>query len=191
MPASGLSAVVVESYKKLVLVSLLVPGRGPVVEGGDVTRLLPKYTSVVVARHVRHAASAYHEIAKAAQVRSAAQHPAGTSKAVVLGSRPVNERRDAARCDVAGRRAVRLGRADRQAPRRAELRTSLDARTRPLPACLSLSPIVVGFGLCVAQDNNLGLAKQVARYVVSRNIQRLTHTYVTLSLAGQRPACLS
>jgi hypothetical protein len=39
------------------------------------------------------------------------------------------------------------------------------------------------------QDNNLGLAKQVLRYVVSRNIQQLTHTYVTLSLAGTFHTC--
>jgi hypothetical protein len=46
-----------------------VPDRGPTVgEGNDVSRLLPKYTSNVVARHIRHAVPAYHEIAAAAEV---------------------------------------------------------------------------------------------------------------------------
>lgn len=72
MPASALSTVMVESYKKLLLVSLLVPDRGPTVgEGNDVSRLLPKYTSNVVARHIRHAVPAYHEIAAAAEVSTA------------------------------------------------------------------------------------------------------------------------
>lgn len=37
--------------------------------------------------------------------------------------------------------------------------------------------------LCInSQDNNLGLAKQVIASLYKRNIQRLTQTYLTLSL---------
>jgi len=37
--------------------------------------------------------------------------------------------------------------------------------------------------VCVVQDNNVGLVKQVLASRPMRTIQRLTQTYVTLSLA--------
>lgn len=36
--------------------------------------------------------------------------------------------------------------------------------------------------MCFYQDNNLGLVKQVVSSIYKRNIQRLTQTYLTLSL---------
>ena len=81
-PATALSAIAVESYKKMLLVSLLVPGRGPPpaekggylrgLSGGsgesEPIKILPKYTSTIVSRHIRHAAQPYHDIVSAAQV---------------------------------------------------------------------------------------------------------------------------
>ncbi|KAF1323457.1 Cop9 signalosome complex subunit 3, partial [Globisporangium splendens] len=55
-PAVSLSAFVIESYKKLVLVSLILNGKPPV---------LPKYTPFVVTRHVETHCVAYVELSKA------------------------------------------------------------------------------------------------------------------------------
>lgn len=65
VPASALSAVVVESYKKMVLVSLLAT---PSELAGSKPNLLPKYTSTVVSRHIKQTAQPYHDIATAYQV---------------------------------------------------------------------------------------------------------------------------
>lgn len=46
-------------------------------------------------------------------------------------------------------------------------------------ACLCDTEIYVKF---LFQDNNLGLVKQVVSSMYKRNIQRLTQTYLTLSL---------
>lgn len=55
-PAVVLSAVMVEAYKKFVLVSLIVHGQ---------VASIPKYTSSVVHRHIKNAAAAYQELANA------------------------------------------------------------------------------------------------------------------------------
>jgi len=64
VPASALSSVVVESYKKMMLVSLLATPS----ELGRGSGLLPKYTSTVVSRHIKQTAQPYHDISAAYQV---------------------------------------------------------------------------------------------------------------------------
>jgi hypothetical protein len=73
-PATALSAVVVASYKKLVMVTLLAPPTGAgagkaALEGEkDAKHILPKYTPNVVARHVKQIAAPYIDIYNAVQV---------------------------------------------------------------------------------------------------------------------------
>jgi COP9 signalosome complex subunit 3 len=55
-PAIVLSAIMVEAYKKFVLVSLIVHGQ---------VTSIPKYTSSVVHRHIKNAAAPYQELANA------------------------------------------------------------------------------------------------------------------------------
>lgn len=47
---------------------------------------------------------------------------------------------------------------------------------------LDLKPSKSGLVIFLAQDNNLGLVEQVLASMYKRNIQRLTQTYLTLSL---------
>jgi len=56
MPATSLSAVVAEAYKKMVLVGLLATGKAPA---------LPPYTSDVVVRQLKHHGALYLRLAKA------------------------------------------------------------------------------------------------------------------------------
>lgn len=57
-PAQAVSAVVIESHRKYVLVSLLLDGQ---------VTPLPKYTSSLVLRHVKSTNQSYNEFAKAFQ----------------------------------------------------------------------------------------------------------------------------
>jgi len=56
IPAVVLSAVMVEAYKKLILVSLIANGQ---------VAAIPKYTSTVVHRHIKNACPQYQELANA------------------------------------------------------------------------------------------------------------------------------
>jgi len=60
-PAIVLSAIMVEAYKKFVLVSLIAHGQ---------VVAIPKYTSSVVHRHIKNASAAYQELATAYQTHS-------------------------------------------------------------------------------------------------------------------------
>ena len=61
VPALCVSAIMLEAYKKYVLVALLVHGQLPGV---------PKYVSMLVQRHLKAAAAPYHELAAAYASRS-------------------------------------------------------------------------------------------------------------------------
>lgn len=60
-PALVLSAIMVEAYKKFVLVSLIVHGQ---------VAAIPKYTSSVVHRHIKNATAPYQELANAYSTHS-------------------------------------------------------------------------------------------------------------------------
>lgn len=60
-PANVLSSLVVEGYKKMVLVSLIMSGNVPA---------LPKYTSNAVSRHLKTHASEYEALGALCQVRA-------------------------------------------------------------------------------------------------------------------------
>eukprot|EP00741_Cyanophora_paradoxa_P008787 tig00001374_g8504.t1 len=108
-PASVLSSIALEAYKKFVLVSLLAVGQmvPP-----------PKYTSAAVSRHLKAAAAPYHELAAAYANGSGAE----------------------------------------------------------------VQQVVVTHQQTFARDNNVGLVKQCVASVVRRGVQKLTQTYLTLSL---------
>ncbi|KAJ7540488.1 hypothetical protein O6H91_10G017600 [Diphasiastrum complanatum] len=108
-PAFVLNAIVVESYKKYVLVSLIQNGQVP---------NLPKYTPSVTQRNVKSCAPDYVEFASVYSTRNI-----GDLKRSILAHEEVFQK-----------------------------------------------------------DNNLGLAKQVVSSLYKRNIQRLTQTFLTLSL---------
>ncbi|TYZ64019.1 hypothetical protein PybrP1_003538 [[Pythium] brassicae (nom. inval.)] len=80
-PAVALSAFVVEAYKKLVLVSLILTGEPPV---------LPKYTPFVVSRHVEAHCSAYAELAKAFKAKELPACVAAMEKHAVAFARDAN-----------------------------------------------------------------------------------------------------
>ena len=63
-PANVLSSMVVEGYKKLLLVTLITSGNAP---------SLPKYTSNSVSRHLKNYTSEYEALATSCQVRAVAQ----------------------------------------------------------------------------------------------------------------------
>lgn len=58
-PANVLSSIVVEGYKKMTLVSLIMSGKVPAI---------PKYAPNAVTRHVKSHASEYEALAKCCQV---------------------------------------------------------------------------------------------------------------------------
>lgn len=60
-PANVLSSMVVEGYKKMLLVTLITSGNAPV---------LPKYTSNSVSRHLKNYTSEYEALATSCQVRA-------------------------------------------------------------------------------------------------------------------------
>lgn len=57
-PAFALSHIMLETYKKYILVSLLLYGK---------VQLIPKYTSQVVVRFIKPISQAYHDLANAFQ----------------------------------------------------------------------------------------------------------------------------
>mmetsp|Transcript_2598 Transcript_2598/g.6352 ORF Transcript_2598/g.6352 Transcript_2598/m.6352 type:complete len:445 (+) Transcript_2598:209-1543(+) len=109
MPCHALNEIVVEIYKKYVLVSLIVYGN--IVQ-------LPKYTTPLLQRMLKSSCGAYHEVATA------------------FASLKMED-----------------------------VRAALEKHKTALQA-----------------DNNWGLANQALASIYTRNIQRLTHTFVTLSL---------
>ncbi|XP_061088860.1 COP9 signalosome complex subunit 3 isoform X2 [Conger conger] len=108
-PAMAVSHIMLEAYKKRILVSLVLQGKVPA---------LPKYTSQVVCRFVKPLSNAYHELAQAY---------ATNDPAVLRGL--VNKHSD-----------------------------------------------------LFTRDNNMGLVKQCLASLYKKNIQRLTKTFLTLSL---------
>ncbi|KAH7289854.1 hypothetical protein KP509_30G021500 [Ceratopteris richardii] len=108
-PATVLSAIVVESYKKFILVSLIENGQVP---------SFPKYTPAVSIRYLKTCTQDYLELANSFSTRNIS---------------------DLQRCVASHEDAFK-------------------------------------------KDSNLGLVKQVVSSLYKRNIQRLTQTYVTLSL---------
>ena len=110
MPASQVSQIMVESYKKFLLVALISRGKLPA---------LPKYTSRVVVNQIKPMCMAYHEIAAAF--------------------------------------------------------TSYDID--------KLNALIGKHQDALVQDKNYGLAKQLQHAFFKKNIQMLTKTFITLSLA--------
>ncbi|KAJ8037627.1 COP9 signalosome complex subunit 3 [Holothuria leucospilota] len=109
-PSMAVSHIVLEAYKKYILVSLILHGKVP---------NLPKYTSPVVSRFIKPLSQSYHELSNACASNSPA-----------------------------------------------EVRVILDKHTEQF-----------------TNDKNMGLAKQVLASLYRKNIQRLTKTFLTLSLA--------
>ncbi|EEB16413.1 COP9 signalosome complex subunit, putative [Pediculus humanus corporis] len=109
-PAVAVSHIMLEAYKKYILVSLILQGK---------ITPLPKYTSHVVGRFMKHLSQPYHELAAACQSNQ-----------------------------------------------------SEEARN-----------IVIKNQFIFQKDNNIGLTKQVLASLYKNNIQRLTKTFLTLSLA--------
>lgn len=108
-PARAVSHIMLEAYKKYILVSVILQGKMPV---------MPKYISQVMTRFIKPMSVAYQELASACQANNAEQ----------------------ARAILAKHEALFL------------------------------------------RDKNLGLARQVLASLYKNNIQRLTKTFLTLSL---------
>uniref|UniRef100_A0A8C1A1T9 COP9 signalosome complex subunit 3 n=2 Tax=Cyprinus carpio TaxID=7962 RepID=A0A8C1A1T9_CYPCA len=108
-PAMAVSHIMLEAYKKYILVSLILHGK---------VQQLPKYTSQIVGRFIKPLSNAYHELAQ-----------------VYASNNP------------------------------AELRA-----------------VVSRHGETFTRDNNSGLVKQCLSSLYKKNIQRLTKTFLTLSL---------
>jgi len=109
-PALGVSRIMLEAYKKYILVSVLLYGK---------IEALPKYTSPIVGRYLKPLSAAYIELA--------------------------------------------------------------DTYVKYNPEQLRV--IATRHQTIYAQDNNVGLVKQLIASVTKRRIQKLTKTFVTLSLA--------
>lgn len=108
-PALAMSYIMLESYKKYILVSLILEGK---------ISSIPKYSSQVISRFVKPLSHAYHELATAYETSSSD-----------------------------------------------ELRSVINKHRETF-----------------VRDVNLGLVKQVAASLYKKNIQRLTQTFLTLSL---------
>lgn len=108
-PAMAVSHIMLEAYKKYILVSLILHGK---------VQNIPKYTSQVVGRFMKPLSQPYHDLAVAY----------GTNNSE-------------------------------------ELRTT-----------------VTRYGDTFTRDQNMGLVKQVVSSLYKKNIQRLTKTFLTLSL---------
>lgn len=108
-PALAMSYIMLESYKKYILVSLILEGK---------ISSIPKYSSQVISRFVKPLSHAYHELATAYESSSSD-----------------------------------------------ELRSVINKHRETF-----------------VRDVNLGLVKQVAASLYKKNIQRLTQTFLTLSL---------
>jgi COP9 signalosome complex subunit 3 len=115
-PASVLSAIIVEAYKKLILVSLLAYGRAP---------SLPRYTSSVIQRHQKTSFPQYQEFANAYSTFNTDElHKVAETNAELF-----------------------------------------------------------------QKEKNFGLVKLCIQSLYRRNIQRLTQTYITLSLQDIATTC--
>lgn len=110
VPASVLSQIMIESYKKFILISLISKGKLPT---------LPKYTSRIVINQIKPICAIYHELASAF--------------------------------------------------------TNFDLD--------KLNSLVQKYHDVFQQDKNLGLVKQLQQSFYKKNIQKLTKTFITLSLA--------
>ena len=110
VPASVLSQIMIEAYKKFILISLISKGKLPT---------LPKYTSRIVINQIKPICSIYHELASAF--------------------------------------------------------TSFDLD--------KLNSLVHKYHDLFHQDRNYGLVKQLQQSYYKKNIQKLTKTFITLSLA--------
>jgi len=109
-PSMAVSHIMLESYKKFILVSLLVHGKIP---------SLPKYTSQVVARYIKPLCQHYHDLATSYQTLN----PTEVQNVITKHTDTFN------------------------------------------------------------RDKNMGLVKQCVTALYKKNIQRLTKTFLTLSLA--------
>ncbi|KAK0090730.1 hypothetical protein PV325_006289 [Microctonus aethiopoides] len=110
IPAMAVSHIMLEAYKKFILVSLMLHGK--IVN-------IPKYTSQVLIRFIRPLSQAYQELATAYSTNS----------------------------------------------------------------CEEVQGIINKYQELFSRDHNLGLVKQVLGYLYKKNIQRLTKTFLTLSLS--------
>ncbi|XP_017891015.1 COP9 signalosome complex subunit 3-like [Ceratina calcarata] len=108
--ATGISYIMIEAYKKYILVSLILHGK---------ILNLPKYTSQVIYRYIKPLSQQYQELANAYQISN---------------------------CDV-------------------------------------ILSVVTKHQELFMRDRNMGLVKQVLNCLYKRNIQRLTNTFMTLSLS--------
>ncbi|KOX73551.1 COP9 signalosome complex subunit 3 [Melipona quadrifasciata] len=106
----GVSYIMLEAYKKYILVSLILHGK---------VLNLPRYTSQVVNRYMKPLGQQYQELATAYQMNS----------------------------------------------------------------CEEVQNIITKYQQLFTRDHNMGLVKQVLSYLYKKNIQRLTKTFLTLSLS--------
>ncbi|CAK9806744.1 COP9 signalosome complex subunit 3 [Anthophora plagiata] len=109
-PAMAVSYIMLEAYKKYILVSLILHGK---------VLNLPRYTSQVVNRYIKPLSQQYQELATAYQMNS----------------------------------------------------------------CEEVQNIITKYQQLFTRDHNMGLVKQVLSYLYKKNIQRLTKTFLTLSLS--------
>ncbi|KZC13479.1 PREDICTED: COP9 signalosome complex subunit 3 [Dufourea novaeangliae] len=109
-PAMAVSYIMLEAYKKYILVSLIMHGK---------VLNLPRYTSQVVNRYVKPLSQQYQELATAYQMNS----------------------------------------------------------------CEEVQKIINKYQHLFTRDHNMGLVKQVLSFLYKKNIQRLTKTFLTLSLS--------
>ncbi|XP_076238191.1 COP9 signalosome subunit 3 [Calliopsis andreniformis] len=109
-PAMAVSYIMLEAYKKYILVSLILHGK---------VLNLPRFTSQVVNRYMKPLSQQYQELATAYQMNS----------------------------------------------------------------CEDVQNIVTKYQQLFTRDHNMGLVKQVVSYLYKKNIQRLTKTFLTLSLS--------
>ncbi|XP_018336043.1 COP9 signalosome complex subunit 3 [Agrilus planipennis] len=109
-PARAVSHIMLESYKKYILVSLLLHGK---------IQTIPKYASQVVCRFIKPLSQPYHELANAFASNSTSE----------------------------------------------------------------LNSVVNKHSEIFTRDHNMGLVKQISSVLYKKNIQRLTKTFLTLSLS--------
>ncbi|XP_014215702.1 COP9 signalosome complex subunit 3 [Copidosoma floridanum] len=109
-PASAVSHIMIEAYKKYILVSLILNGK---------VVLLPNYTSNLIKRHIKRLSQPYQELATEYATNN----------------------------------------------------------------CDEVQGVITKFGDNFSRDNNMGLVKQVLNSLYKKNIQRLTNTFLTLSLS--------
>lgn len=109
-PAMAVSYIMLEAYKKYILISLILHGK---------VLNLPRYTSQVINRYIKPLSQQYQELATAYLVNS----------------------------------------------------------------CEEVQNIITKYQQVFVRDHNLGLVKQVLAYLYKKNIQRLTKTFLTLSLS--------